>query len=48
MPKLTPQDFVNKKLDKAVFATYSWRPDLVDEKILKKLLSRNLERASQE
>ena len=44
MLELTPQDFVIKKLDEAVFAAYGWKSDLSDEEILEKLLSLNLER----
>lgn len=44
MLELTSQDFVNKKLDEAVFAAHGWKFDLGDEEILEKLLPQNLER----
>jgi len=34
----------HQKLDHAVFATYSWDPDITNEEILQKLLALNLER----
>ncbi len=36
----------HRKLDTAVFAAYSWPPDLTDEDILARLLALNLERAA--
>jgi hypothetical protein len=30
-------DFAHKLLDEAVFAAYSWKPDLSDEEILEKV-----------
>jgi hypothetical protein len=37
-------ELAHYRLDKAVFASYGWKPDLSDEEILVKLLSLNLER----
>ena len=39
---------VHEKLDRAVFAAYGWPPDVSDEKILKNLLTLNLERSTTE
>lgn len=41
-------DLAHRRLDEAVFAAYGWKPDLSDSEILSRLLSLNLERASEE
>jgi len=41
-------DLSHKKLDAAVATAYGWPADLTDEAILEKLLSLNLERATEE